>query len=322
MPKKQVAIMGATGAAGLEFIHTLQDHPWFEIVALYASERNRGKTLEEACRLSLEGVHQDIRNLQLRDVNDISASYDLICSALPSEVARDLEERCAVHTPVVSTTSAFRYEEDVPLIIPEINGETIEKVRQQQANRNWKGWVLPGPNCTTVGLVLSLAPLAQLRRIESVIMTSYQAVSGGGAELLDLWRTQGTMPQYRGDQAISPDTHIARGDPFFALNENVIGYISGEEQKVRKETAKILAHLQKGFKIDCSCVRVPVEVGHFETVFAETLEPISPEELVGFYETFNDLSFCFEFPGSHLSSLGGMQSLYLRSWWRLRRRYR
>ncbi len=291
MKKLKVGILGATGAAGLEFIRALYEHPWFEIEELYASEKSAGKTLEEASMLDVSDISESIRQKNVRDVKEASHDLDLICSALPSEIAREIEENCAKHTPVISTTSAFRYEKDVPILITEINAEHY-KLLELQKQRGWKGWIAPGPNCTTVGLVMSLFSIWKEAGIERVIMSSYQSVSGGGYPLIQKWREQRRLERI--EPLLYPEKPIE--NPELILEGNVVGHISGEEQKVKRETLKILGGYETSrinpaeFKIDCSCVRVPVLRGHFETVFVETKQNCSENDLKEIYNKFNEHS--------------------------------
>jgi len=291
--KLQVGILGATGVAGLEFIKSLQNHPWFEIKELYASaERSAGKPFYEACHLDTSYVTDRVNNLIVGDNNHVGHNLDLICSALPSEIAKELEGKCAKHTPVISTTSAYRYEDDVPILITEINSDHVNILNEQKA-RGWNGWIAPGPNCTTVGLAMSLAPLYHSLGIKRVIMSSYQAVSGGGYPLIQKWKGQKSseLPEPK-----SLDLVIE--NPEMQIEGNVIGYIPKEEVKVNHEIKKILGKFlplhrnQKSiypaeFDIDCFCVRVPTLEGHFETVFVETDKDCSPEALNDIYMKFN-----------------------------------
>jgi len=289
MKKLKVGILGATGAAGLEFVRGLNEHPWFEIEELYASEKSVGKTLEEACSLDVSDIPDNIKHKTIDNICEVNSNLDLICSALPSDIAKVAEENCAKHTPVISTTSAFRYEEDVPILITEINAEHY-KLLQLQKQRGWKGWIAPGPNCTTVGLVISLFPIYREVGIERVIMSSYQSISGGGYPLIQKWKGQRKIEL---PEPLS-DIEGPIENPELMLEGNVIGYISGEEPKVKKETLKILGNYETSrinpaeFKIDCSCVRVPTLKGHFETVFVETKQNCSENDLIEIYHKFNE----------------------------------
>ena len=288
MRKLRVGVLGATGAAGLEFVRAFYEHPSFEIEEMYASEKSVGRVLEDACSLDVSDIPENIRHKTVHDINEVNPDLDLICSALPSDIARVAEENCARNTPVISTTSAFRYENDVPILITEVNAEHY-KLLGLQKQRGWNGWIAPGPNCTTVGLVMTLFPIYRELGIERVIMSSYQSVSGGGYPLIQKWKGQ------RKIELPEPLSSIGRPieNPELILEGNVIGYIDKEEPKVKKEALKILgAYGVNGinpaeFKIDCSCVRVPTLKGHFETVFVETKKACSEDNIKEIYDGFN-----------------------------------
>ncbi len=289
----KIGILGATGTAGLEFVRALTGHPWFEITELYASAKSVGKTVEEACsvdiRRELHTLPDTVLGMTVKGLDNISSGIDLLCSALPSDVAKDVEGECAVHTPVVSTTSAYRYDEDVPIMITEVNADHY-KALELQKKRGWKGWIAPGPNCTTVGLVMSLYPLLHTVGINKVIMSSYQSVSGGGSDLIQKWKSQkkAELPTpLEGEVPLETVNVMVEG--------NVIGYIEKEEEKVQKETRKILGSYHDSLfipnilRVDCSCVRVPTLYGHFETVFVETTENCSAETVKLLWEQYNVL---------------------------------
>jgi aspartate-semialdehyde dehydrogenase len=159
---------------------------------------------------------------------------------------------------VISTASAFRYESDVPILIPPVNADHVGLLDAQRRGRGWKGYVTPIPNCTTTGLAVTLKPLADAFGLKAVLMTSMQACSGAG-------RSPGVVA--------------------LDIVDNVIPFISGEEEKVQKETAKILGRLQAGAiephlaKVSCSCTRVPVLEGHTEAVYVGLGKPASIEEV-------------------------------------------
>ncbi len=188
--------------------------------------------------------------MTVKNIDEIDASQlDLVFSAVESVAARDIETKFAKDVPVISTSSAYRYEEDVPILIPGVNDEQAELLEVQKKNRNWKGWVAPLPNCTTTGLAITLKPLFEKYGVKKVLMTSMQAISGAGR---------------------SP------GLGAMNITDNIIPYIPKEEGKVRKETRKILGKLKDGkiedadIKVSCTCTRVPVIDGHTESVFVET----------------------------------------------------
>ena len=269
--KKKVAIIGVTGAVGQEFVISLNDHPWFEVTQIAASERSAGKKYIDAIRDDSGIVAWDvggeipdyIKEMPVLTIDEINvAELDLIFSAVESQAARDIETKFAKDLPVISTSSAYRYEEDVPILIPGVNDEHAELLEVQKKNRNWKGWVAPLPNCTTTGLAITLKPLLDEYGAKKVLMTSMQAISGGGKT----------------------------GVSAMGIIDNILPYIPKEEEKVRIETRKILGKLKDGkiedadIKISCTCTRVPVIDGHTESVFVETTKEIDPQKAK---ETYN-----------------------------------
>ena len=166
--KKKVAIIGVTGSVGQEFVQSLNDHPWFEVTQIAASERSAGKKYLDAIRDANGIVAWDvggkipdyIKEMTVLTIDEVDISeLDLVFSAVESVAARDIETKFAKDLPVISTSSAYRYEEDVPILIPGVNDEQAELLETQKKNRNWKGWVAPLPNCTTTGLAITLKPL-------------------------------------------------------------------------------------------------------------------------------------------------------------------
>ena len=279
--RRRVAVLGATGVAGQQFLVSLEQHPWFEVVALAASSRSAGRSYREAittesgqmrwaCEEPLPARFEDVPVQNAAELDP--GSVDLVFSAVESDAARALEERFAPRVPVVSTSSAFRYEDDVPIIVPGVNHEHAVLVKRQQRERGWKGCVVPIPNCTTTGLVVALAPLARQFGVEAVIMTSMQALSGAG-------RSPGVL----GLDAL----------------DNVIPYIPKEEEKVQTETSKILGALEGDrivpldVPVSAHCNRVNVRDGHTECVSLGLGSPASPadvaEAMRSFGSEFTDL---------------------------------
>ena len=274
MDKKRVAIIGVTGAVGQEFVISLHNHPWFEVTQIAASERSAGKKYVDAIKdpsgiiaWDVGGEIPDyIKSMTVKKVDDLDVSnLDLVFSAVESIAARDIETKMAADLPVISTSSAYRYEDDVPILIPGINDEQIELLEVQKKNRNWKGWVAPLPNCTTTGLAITLKPLLEKYGAKKVLMTSMQAISGGGKS----------------------------GVSAMGITDNIIPYIPKEEGKVKLETRKILGKLQDGkiidadIRISCTCTRVPVIDGHTESVFVETTKEIDPVKAKETYDQCN-----------------------------------
>ena len=265
--KLRAGIVGATGIAGQQFIDALRDHPWFEITALAASERSAGKSYGEALRDAKSGAVRwwcadappaEVTRLPVVAGSDFdAASVDVVFSAIESEPARELEPRWATVRPVFSTASAYRYEDDVPLLIPGVNLSHAPLLRTQQQRRGWKGFVAPIPNCTTTGLAIALAPLHRQFGVEKVAMTSMQGISGAG-------RSPGVVA--------------------LDILDNVVPYIPGEEEKVAKETAKILGTLGRDaidfapIVVSATCTRAAVLEGHTEAVSASLRAACSPAD--------------------------------------------
>ena len=274
--KKKVAIIGVTGAVGQEFVLSLKDHPWFEVTQIAASERSAGKNYVDAIRDPDSGIikwevggeiPEYIKGMTVKKIDEINAAeLDLVFSAVESNAARDIETKFAKDVPVISTSSAYRYEDDVPILIPGINDEQSELLEVQKKNRGWKGWVAPLPNCTTTGLAITMKPLYEKYGAKKVMMTSMQAISGGGR---------------------SP------GVSAMDVTDNIIPYIPKEENKVRIEIKKILGKLKDGkiepadIRVSCTCTRVPVIDGHTESVFVETEKEVDPKNAKETYEQYN-----------------------------------
>lgn len=264
----KAALIGATGAVGQEFAVALNKHPWFELVQIASSPRSAGKKYIDALRDKDSGVlkwHNKeqvpdyIRDMIVSRVEDVDPrKFDLIFTALESDDAKIIEPNFATSVPVISTAAAFRYEKDVPILIPGINDSHVELLNIQRKTRGWKGFIAPLPNCTTTGLVITLKPIMKEFEIESIFMTSMQALSGAG----------------RSPGVIALD-----------IMDNVIPYIPKEEEKVQVETKKILGELDSEsiipaqIRVSCTCTRVPVLDGHTETVFVGTRKPTEPEQV-------------------------------------------
>ena len=268
MKKLEVGILGATGMVGQRFVSLLEHHPWFEVAWLAASERSAGKNYAEACNWRLrEPMPKAARELSVHECQPVHAPQ-LVFSSLDSKVAGEVEKQFAQagHV-VVSNSSNHRMEADVPLLIPEVNPDHLALVRLQRKQRGWKGMIVTNPNCTTVGLVMSLAPLEKVYGLEKVLMTSMQAVSGAGYP----------------------------GVPTLDILGNVIPFISGEEEKVERETRKLLGKLADGhvhpgeFAVSAHCNRVPVEDGHTESISVALKAKATLEDLAEVWRGYRSL---------------------------------
>jgi len=260
--KLSVAVLGSTGLVGQRFVQLLHDHPWFELEVLTASERSVGLKYGEAVRW----VWSDSPPESVSDLRVASTSYesvkdvDVVFSALPSSVARDVEVEIARRGKVVvSNASPLRMEPDVPLVNPEVNWDHLRLIEVQRERRGWRGFVAKNPNCTTAILTLTLKPLLDEYGIARVRVATMQALSGAG---------------YRGVYSMD-------------ILDNIVPYIKEEEEKVRRETRKILGKLSGDgveplpIGVAASCHRVPVLEGHLEAVFVELRErPSSLDEVV------------------------------------------
>src|SRR4030042_1742776 len=259
--KRKVAILGATGAVGQRFIQLLQGHPWFQIEVLAASERSAGKKYGDACNWVMESnLPKEIAEMPVAnaDVDSVekAGDVDLVFSSLPGELAGPVESEFAALYPVFSKASAHRMEKDVPLLIPEVNPEHLALIPIQQKARGWKGFISTDPNCSTIQLVLSLKPL-MVFGVRQVVVSTMQALSGAGYP----------------------------GVPSLDIIDNVIPFISKEEEKMEVEALKLLGSFDgkevrnADFQLSASCNRVNVKDGHLESVFVKLDKSPSLEEV-------------------------------------------
>ncbi|MGI8788883.1 MAG: aspartate-semialdehyde dehydrogenase, partial [Pyrinomonadaceae bacterium] len=242
MKKYRVGILGATGTVGQRFVQLLENHPQFEVTALAASDRSVGKTYAQACAWKLAGAMPDYVKEIIVEPIEPPLDCDFVFSSLPSNVARETEEAFArADFPVISNSSAYRMDEDVPLLIPEINSEHLALIETQKNKRGFgKGFIITNPNCAVVSFAPPLAALDEKFGIEAVFITTLQAISGAG---------------YPGVSS-------------FDITDNVLPYIAGEEPKVETEAQKILGKFVDGaivkadFTVSAQCFRVDVLDGH------------------------------------------------------------
>jgi aspartate-semialdehyde dehydrogenase len=267
MKPLRVAVVGATGIAGQQALVALHEHPWFTVTTVAASARTAGKPYAEAIRSESGARHwwckeepsASVLGLTVVDASRMDpASVDLIFSCIEADAARELEPRFAKTTPTLSSASAFRYEADTPIVVPGVNMVAhVPLVEHQRKQRGWKGFVIPQSNCTTVGLVVSLKPIVDRFGAKRVLLTTMQGISGAG-------RAGGVLG--------------------LDLLDNLIPYIPKEEEKVAKETAKILGRLGEGsivphpVVVGATCTRAAVIDGHTAAVTVETERPCSPEQ--------------------------------------------
>ncbi len=229
------AVLGATGNVGQIFVQLLDNHPWFQISAVAASERSVGQMYPEASRWRQPvPIPECVTGLEVLPIEPHRiGDVDVVFSALPSEVAGKAEEKFAeAGYVVVTNASAHRMDPDVPLLNPEINCDHVPLIEEQRRRRKWDGAIVANPNCSTTILTLPLAPIYGEFGIERVMVSSMQAISGAGYP----------------------------GVPSLDIIDNVIPFIRNEEQKFQNETLKIFGTPNKAadFKISASCYRVPL----------------------------------------------------------------
>lgn len=264
MNRIEVGILGATGMVGQHFIKFLRNHPWFEVAWVGASDRSAGKRYREATSWRLDGVMPENVAEQVVEDSKPGNAPRLLFSAMDASVATEIERTFAEagHI-VVSNSRNHRMERDVPLLVPEINADHLKLIPAQQRNRGWKGQIVTNPNCSTVVLAMALGPLKPFG-ITRVIATTMQAISGAG---------------YPG---------VAGMD----IQANVIPFIGGEEEKMERETQKILGackgdHIEPlAARVSAHCNRVPVVDGHTVTVSVELSGKPSAEALLEAMRSF------------------------------------
>jgi aspartate-semialdehyde dehydrogenase len=260
--KIPVAVLGATGAVGQRFVSLLENHPWFEVVALTASDRSEGKTYGEAVNWVVPGdIPANVRDMVIRK-SDTGASLGsearLVFSALPTDAAKEIEPALAAKGYLVnSNASAHRMGEDVALLIPEINPDHVRLIDSQRAKRGWPGLLIAAPNCAVTGIVFPLRALYDAFGLSQVHAVTMQAISGAG---------------YPGVSS-------------FDILDNVIPYIKGEEDKVEEEPRKLLGTLADGridyadFTVSAQTNRVPVMDGHMAALSIKLASKASIEDV-------------------------------------------
>ena len=273
MERRNVGILGATGAVGQRFIQLLANHPWFNITWLAASDRSAGKTYAEACAWRLDTpLPKHIAEMVLEPNTPEGSSVTLpriIFSSVDAPIARELEPKfAAAGCAVISNSSAFRMAPDVPLVVPEVNVDHFEVIEAQATRKTSGGFLVTNPNCCAIGLVLPLAPLHQRFGIEKLFVSTMQAVSGAGYP----------------------------GVPSLDILGNVIPFIKSEEEKLQEEIGKLLGLTDgRGFQpleapVSAMCNRVPVLEGHTECVSVKLRKPATREEILAAWEEFQPLS--------------------------------
>ncbi len=272
--KIKVGVLGATGSVGQKFIELLSNHPYFEITALAASERSAGKLYKEAANWFMATpMPEEIGTMR---VNLCKPNLDcrIVFSALDASIAGEIEREFAASGYfVISNARNHRYENDVPLLVPEVNADHLEILSFQNYG---KGKIVTNPNCSTTGLVVALKPLQDVFGLEAVHVVTMQALSGAGYP----------------------------GVPSLDIMDNVIPYIGGEEEKMEKEPLKILGRYSNGqftkaeFKVSAACNRVPVIDGHLEAVSIKLKKSATENELIHAFESFKPVYGHLDLPSA------------------------
>ena len=258
MKKHRVGILGATGMVGQRFIQLLENHPQFEVTAVAASDRSQGKTYGEACTWRLSGeMPSAVRTMKVQAPQP-PLDCELVFSSLPGDIARETEGSfAAAGYPVISNSSAFRMDEDVPLLIPEVNHEHLGLLEKQKQQYPSGGYIVTNPNCSTIMIALALAPLHGTFGVEATAATTLQALSGAG---------------YPGVASLD-------------IIDNVLPYIGGEEEKIETETTKILGRFNNDqietapIKVSAQVHRVNVSDGHMAAMRVKLKRNASVAEL-------------------------------------------
>lgn len=284
--KLKVGILGGTGMVGQRFISLLENHPWFEVVTVAASERSAGKTYEEAVgdRWKIDNpMPENVKKLIVMNVNEVekvAATVDFVFSAvdMTKEEIKEIEEQYAkTETPVVSNNSAHRWTPDVPMVIPEINPEHFCVINSQKKRLGTtNGFIAVKPNCSIQSYVPALTAWMEYQPYE-VVVTTYQAISGAGK----------TFVQW-------PE-----------MVENIIPYIGGEEEKSEQEPLRVWGKVSNGVVgkavepvITCQCIRVPVLNGHTAAVFVKFRKNPTKEQLIEKLKNYVGLPQKLELPSA------------------------
>ena len=279
--KLKVGILGGTGMVGQRFISLLENHPWFEVVAIAASPRSAGKTYEEAIggRWKMTTpMPEAVKKIVVQDVSDVqnvASKVDFVFSAVDmtkDEIKKIEEEYAKTETPVVSNNSAHRWTPDVPMVVPELNPEHLEVIADQKKRLGTtRGFIVVKPNCSIQSYTPALHALKKAGyEPKTVVATTYQAISGAGKTFKD-W----------------PE-----------MEHNIIPFIGGEEEKSEQEPLRIWGHVEngqivkaEGTVITTQCIRVPVQDGHTAAVFMTFEEGKKPskEEIIRVWREFSGM---------------------------------
>ena len=264
--KVKVAVLGATGMIGQRFVQMLEDHPYFEIEGLYASERSEGKRFADALKVRDYVYKQETLDMRIKkmDTKHISEACRVAFSGIPSDLAAETETDLAQKGVAVYTNAgSHRMDAHVPIIVPEVNTEQFESIKDQETYSNG-GYIVTNANCSSTGIVVPLKALMDAYGLNQVFVSTYQAISGAGYP----------------------------GVPSLDIMSNVLPFISHEEEKMESELAKMLGTYSMGsfnfadFKVMANCARVPVIDGHTESLVLDLKDTPSLQEVADTLASF------------------------------------
>lgn len=279
--KIPVGVLGATGMVGQRFVQLLDGHPWFEVVAVTGSERTVGRPYGEGVKWKMAGEPPEaVGQLIVQPTTpnlDIGGEPPVVFSALPTAEAREWEPQfAAAGYAVVTNASAFRMVPDVPLLIPEVNPGHTELIPTQQANNDWRGFIVASPNCSTTSAILPLKVWQEAFGLEAAVITTLQAISGAG---------------YPGVASLD-------------IMDNVVPYIGGEDDKLENEPKKLLGAVSEGrlylagIKLSAQANRVAVIDGHLASVSVKLGRSATVAEAIAALETWQPPAVCQELPSA------------------------
>jgi len=267
--KLSVGILGATGMVGQRYIQLLENHPWFRIDWIAASDRSSGKPYAEAAKWRLEAPLPERIAKMIVSAAEPEGAPKIVFSSIDAPIARELEPKFAASgRAVISNSSAFRMAPNVPLVLPEVNADHLHLIEEQSWRKESGGYIVTNSNCTVMGPVLALKPLQDRFGITQIFATSMQAVSGAG---------------YPG---------VASMD----ILDNVVPYIANEEEKMEEELLKLLGTLHGhavtplAARMSASCNRVPVIDGHMVSVSIKLAKPATREQIIAAWAEFRPLA--------------------------------
>lgn len=279
MKKTRVAVLGATGMIGQRFIHMLEDHPYFEIGGLYASERSAGKKMADVLKIKDHTFNEDTleRAIEVMDIENIAADAEVAFSGLPGDLAGPTETDLAkAGMAVFSNAGSHRMDPTVPILVPEINPDHLKSIKEQKCYEDAGGFIITNANCSTTGIALPLKVIDAEYGLEEVFVSTYQALSGAGYP----------------------------GVPSLDAMGNVVPFISGEEEKIEAELAKMLGIFDGNMfhfadiRVMANCARVPVVDGHTEALVMKLRDSPSLSEMSETLSTFRGEAQALDLPSA------------------------